>query len=220
MIDIGNLAYRDAWRRQEAVHAEVLAGAEAAVLLVEHPPVITFGRRAADSAGHLVASRESLNDQGIDVVESDRGGDVTFHGPGQLVAYPIVRLADHRLSVGAYVKTLEHAVIATLAAIGIDAFLDPAAIGIWTNQSSSIPAKICALGVRIKRGVSMHGVALNVTTDLNYFKLIDPCGLGGRPVTSVRKILGDAGPTLAAIKPILAEQIAAHVAAGRKSLAV
>jgi len=204
IIDLGTLNYRDAWQRQEAIHAEVLAGAEEAILLVEHPPTITFGRRAADSASHLVASPDFLERSNVELVESDRGGDITFHGPGQLVAYPIVRLADHRLSVGAYVKTLEHSVIAALKPFGIDAFLDVCAIGIWTGKPS---AKICALGVRIKRGVSLHGIALNVITNLDYFNLINPCGLG-RPVTSMQKILGDRCPPMSDVKRVVAEQIA------------
>ena len=217
VIDLGTLDYRSAWQRQEAVHAEVLAGKEEAILLVEHPPVITLGRRVADSASHLVARPESLAAAGIEVVESDRGGDITFHGPGQLVAYPIVRLADHRLSVGAYVKTLEYAVIAALKTFGINAFLDPGAIGIWTGAPA---AKICALGVRIKRGVSLHGIALNVTTDLQYFDLIDPCGLGGRPVTSMQRALDVACPPMRKVKDAVAAAVEAGLAAPVRSMAV
>ena len=228
-IDLSILDYAQAWAEQERIHAEVLAGAEEAVLLVEHPPVITFGRRAADSASHLIASRESLAAAGVQVVESDRGGDITFHGPGQLVAYPIVRLADHRLSVGAYVKTLEHAAIDTLAEFGIPAELDPSAIGVWTRTSGPLPlagggenalAKICALGVRIKRGVSMHGIALNVTTDLSYFDLIIPCGLSNRPVTSMRQVLGERCPPMDTVKPAIVRNIAACLSrAGRHNAA-
>jgi lipoate-protein ligase B len=140
-----------------------------------------------------VASADLLRQMNVEIIESDRGGDITFHGPGQIVAYPIVRLADRRLSVGAYVKTLEHAVIATLASFGVEARLDPGAIGVWTETPAGL-AKICALGVRIKRGVSMHGVALNVRTDLSYFNLIVPCGLAGRPVTSLEKVLDGVCP--------------------------
>lgn len=211
VIDLQTLDYNAAWREQERVHQEVLEGAEEAVLLVEHTPVITFGRRAQDSARHLVASRELLTKMGVELVESDRGGDITFHGPGQIVAYPIVRLADHQLSVGAYVKTLEHAVIQTLAHFGIESHLDPGAIGVWTEQG-----KVCALGVRIKRGVSMHGIALNVETDLAYFNLIVPCGLTGRPVTSMRMLMGDRTPTVDDVKRVLAQQISACVAAGAR----
>jgi lipoyl(octanoyl) transferase len=210
VIDLGHLDYRSAWAQQEQVHADVVAGASEAILLVEHPPVITFGRRAAESARHLVAPEAQLRAMHVDVVESDRGGDITFHGPGQVVAYPIVRLIDHRLSVGAYVKALEHAIIDTLAAFDVQGELDPSAIGVWTPSACG-PAKVCALGVRIKRGVSLHGVALNVSTDLRYFELIVPCGLTGRPVTSLRQTLGDAAPTLEQVKPVLAAKIAARL---------
>jgi lipoate-protein ligase B len=203
--DLGLMEYRQAWARQEATHAEVLAGGEERVLLVEHPPVITFGRRPGVD-GNLIASSDQLARLGVDVVQSDRGGDITFHGPGQLVAYPIVRLNDHGLSVGAYVHGLEDAVIATLAEFGIVASKDRAAVGVWTDDSGRA-AKICALGVRIKRGVSLHGLALNVETDLRYFDLIVPCGLTGRPVTSMRKIMGDAVPPMEQVKEVLRGQL-------------
>lgn len=215
VIDLGTLDYRSAWQRQEAEHERVLGGDEEAILLVEHTPVITFGRRAADSVSHLVASQEQLAVAGVEIVESDRGGDITFHGPGQLVAYPIIRLADHRLSVGAYVKTLEHSVIATLADFGLNGSLDPSAIGVWVPSDTAcqvsdgecLMAKICALGVRIKRGVSMHGIALNVTTDLSYFNFIVPCGIAGRQVTSLQTLLGDKCPTMSDTKLSLANHI-------------
>ena len=196
------MAYREAWAIQEAAHAEVLAGVEERILLVEHDPVITFGRRPGGER-NLVVSAEQLATLGIEVVQSDRGGDITFHGPGQVVAYPIVRLNDHRLSVGAYVHGLEASVVATLKQFGIDAHADPSAVGIWTNHDGT-DAKICAIGVRIKRGVSVHGVALNVETDLRYFELIVPCGLAGRPVTSLRKLLGESAPTIDQVKTAIA----------------
>jgi lipoyl(octanoyl) transferase len=216
-IDLGVMDYRSAWQRQEEEHERVLAGEEEVILLVEHTPTITFGRRAETSASHLVASREVLASRGIDVVESDRGGDITFHGPGQLVAYPIIRLADHRLSVGAFVKKLEHAVIACLADFGLNGRLDPSAIGVWVASDTACPpsdggclmSKVCALGVRIKRGVSMHGVALNVTTDLSYFDLIVPCGIADRAVTSLEKLLGEKCPPMKDVKASLATRIEA-----------
>src|SRR4051812_18848916 len=104
-IDLRYMAYREAWAAQERAHADVVGGAEEQLLLVEHPPVITFGRRAG-MEGHLLASDEQLRQRGVDVVQSDRGGDITFHGPGQLVVYPIIRLIDHHLSVGGYVHRL------------------------------------------------------------------------------------------------------------------
>src|SRR3954447_8181104 len=152
VTDLGTLAYRDAWRLQEAAHEEVLAGGPERILLVEHPPVITLGRRAdrgeAGGGGvvqHLVAAPEYLQQLGVELVQSDRGGDITFHGPGQVVAYPIVRLLDHRLSVGAYVRTLENAVIETLATLGVpSAHREDGAVGIWVGETPESSAKVCA----------------------------------------------------------------------------
>jgi lipoyl(octanoyl) transferase len=202
--DLGTMRYRDAWAVQEAAHAEVLAGGTERILLVEHPPVITFGRRPGVDR-HLIASEEQLASLGVEVVQSDRGGDITFHGPGQLVAYPIIRLSNHHLLVGSYVRALEMAVIAALAELGVAARKDPEAIGVWVGDEPS--AKICALGVRIRRGVSLHGIALNVTTDLSYFDLIVPCGLVGRSVTSLEKLLGDRVPAMAVAKEILSRHL-------------
>jgi lipoyl(octanoyl) transferase len=215
ITDLGTLAYRDAWRLQEAAHDEVLAGGPERVLFVEHPPVVTLGRRAdRGEAGqlrdvrHLVTSPEYLQQLGVELVQSDRGGDITFHGPGQVVAYPIVRLNDHGLSVGGYVRTLERAVIATLADFGINARRDESAVGVWVDDGATgTAAKVCAIGVRIRRGVSLHGLALNVTTDLDYFNLIVPCGLAGRPVTSVRKLLGNAAPPIEHVRETLAPRL-------------
>src|SRR4051794_35685157 len=128
--DLGTMKYRAAWREQELAHGEVVGGAEEQLLLVEHPPVITFGRRP-DVNRNVLASAEQLATLGVDVVQSDRGGDVTFHGPGQIVACPIVRLNDHALSVGGYVRRLEEVVIATLVSIDIAAQKDDCAIGVW-----------------------------------------------------------------------------------------
>jgi lipoate-protein ligase B len=204
--DLGTMPYRDAWALQEAVHEEVLAGGEERVLLVEHAPVITFGRRPGVER-NLVASDEQLRAAGVEVVQSDRGGDITFHGPGQVVAYPIIRLNDHRLSVGGYVRALEHAVIATLGAFGVAAHREDKAVGIWVGQTPETSAKVCAIGVRIRRGVSLHGLALNVTTDLRYFNLIVPCGLAGRPVTSLAELLNGSMPPLQRVKDELGTQL-------------
>src|SRR4051794_24263282 len=193
--DLGTLPYRDAWALQERVHAEGVGGGEERVLLVEHPPVITFGRRPGVER-NVVAPPEVLERRGVEVVPSDRGGDVTFHGPGQLVVYPIIRLNDHRLSVGGYVRALERSVIEALRELGASARKDDCAVGVWTEDppGSGTLAKICAIGVRVRRGVTLHGLALNVTTDLTFFDLIIPCGLVGRAVTSLQKLLGPRGP--------------------------
>jgi lipoyl(octanoyl) transferase len=203
--DLGLMPYRDAWRRQEQVHADVLDGAEEHLLLVEHPPVITFGRRPGVSK-NIIAPDQELARLNVEVVESDRGGDVTFHGPGQLVAYPILRLIDHKLSVGTYVHRLEDAVVAALKQWSLPATKDPAAVGIWVEHAG-VKKKICALGVRIRRGVSMHGIALNVTTDLSYFNLIIPCGLVGKPVTSLAEVMGNTCPPMPEVKRVVSDAI-------------
>ncbi|HEX8912795.1 MAG TPA: lipoyl(octanoyl) transferase LipB [Humisphaera sp.] len=215
VTDLGTLAYRAAWDLQEQAHARVLAGGEEELLLVEHPPVVTLGRRAEAARQNLVVGAEGLAKLGVELVESDRGGDVTFHGHGQVVAYPIVRLNDHRLSVGGYVRALEAGVIAALADLGIAADRDPGAVGVWTHDPAAGQlAKVCAIGVRIRRGVSLHGVALNVTTDLEYFNLIVPCGLAGRPVTSVAKLLGPAAPPIDRVRQVLAGRLTEALSRG------
>jgi lipoyl(octanoyl) transferase len=210
VIDLDLLDYNSAWRRQEQVHAEVLAGAEEAILLVEHPPTITYGRRAEESARHLQATPGQLRNLRVEVIPSDRGGDITFHGPGQIVAYPIIRLADHGLSVGAYMKQIQLTVIDALAAFQVAAQLDPAAPGVWcADRSAGRLAKLCAVGVRVKRGITMHGLALNVEPDLSFYKLIVPCGLD-RPVTSLHRLLGSRAPSLEAVKAVLVHKLVAR----------
>jgi lipoyl(octanoyl) transferase len=207
VVDVGTMKYREAWTLQEKIHAEVLAGGEERLILVEHPPVITFGRRGEiEGPKNLLASSEYLQTLGVEIVQSDRGGDVTFHGPGQIVAYPIVRLNDHTLSVGGFVRKLEQIVIAALKQLNVEAFKDEAGIGVWVRESVDELEKICAIGVRIRRGVSMHGIALNVETDLKYFDLIVPCGLKEKRATSLRKILRDATPTIEQVKQILSRE--------------
>lgn len=210
--DLGTLRYRDAWALQERAHAEVVDGAEERILLVEHPPVITFGRRPGVER-NVLAPADVLARRGVEVVASDRGGDVTFHGPGQLVAYPIVRLIDHRLSVGGYVRALEQAVIAALATFDVQARKEDCAVGVWTRDppGSGPLAKICAIGVRVRRGVTLHGLALNVTTDLSYFDLIVPCGLAGRPVTSLQRLMGTGVASMAQVKQCVAAALADHI---------
>lgn len=204
--DLGVMAYNDAWRTQQEIHAQVVAGGMERILFVEHPPVVTLGRRP-NVARHLLADETQLAKVGVELVQSDRGGDITFHGPGQLVAYPIIRLTDRGLSVGRYVKCLEDAVLDTLVAFGIDATLDRSAIGVWTERG-----KICALGTRIRRGVSMHGLALNVTTDLSYFSLIVPCGLSGKAVTSMAELCSPV-PSMEQVRDRLGAHLVARLGA-------
>jgi lipoyl(octanoyl) transferase len=205
VVDLGRMGYREAWATQEEMHALVMEGAEERALFVEHPPVITFGRRPGVER-NLIASDEQLAKLGVEVVQSDRGGDITFHGPGQLVAYPIIRLNDHHLSVGGYVHSLEQIIVQTLAHFGIQAHADPAAVGVWTDDDGT-PAKVCAIGVRIKRGISLHGLALNVETNLAYFDLIVPCGLVGKRATSMQKLLSDRCPGMPRVKEVLWDEM-------------
>ena len=210
VIDLDTMGYRDCWKLQEQAVEEVANGGEERIYLVEHPPVITFGRRADDSKAHLLADSAVLKRQGVEVVESDRGGDITFHGPGQIVIYPIIKLANHGLSVGGYVHRLEQAMIDCLQVFGLKAHREPGAVGTWVEYHGKL-AKVGAIGVRVKRGVTLHGLALNVETDLTYFNLIVPCGLPGREVTSLRRLLRDACPSYEAVKTILSRCVAQAV---------
>ena len=205
--NLGLMPYRQAWQVQQDNHTRVLAGETERILLVEHPPVITLGRRP-DNMRHLLASSAQLAKLGVELVESDRGGDITFHGPGQIVAYPIIRLADHHLSISGYVHHLEKTVIAALAEISIEGHTDPAAVGVWVRHKNTT-AKICAIGVRIRRGISLHGLALNVTTDLSWFDLIVPCGIADRRPISIQQVLGGTPVDQAAILNVLQRHLLA-----------
>lgn len=153
------------------------------LLLLEHPPVITLGRNAGEK--NIVASRESLSADGIELFETNRGGDVTFHGPGQLVGYPIFDLRGFTPRLGAveFVRKLEECLIRTCGDLGVVTQRIAGLTGVWTANDP--PAKIAAIGVHISRGVTSHGFALNVTTSMDYFKLIVPCGIVDKPVTSL-----------------------------------
>ncbi|HLI62754.1 MAG TPA: lipoyl(octanoyl) transferase LipB [Terriglobales bacterium] len=163
---------------------------ENTLLLLEHPPVITLGRNAR--LDNVLASPEFLAQRGVELHEIDRGGDVTFHGPGQLVAYPIFDLRSFQPRIGAveFVRRLEEVLIRTCGDFGIGAQRIKGMTGVWTYALRNKPeAKIAAIGVHISRGVTTHGFALNVSTDLDYFTLIVPCGLAGKPVTSLEREL-------------------------------
>lgn len=155
------------------------------LLLLEHPPVITMGRSAGEK--NIVASREFLSANGVELHETDRGGDVTFHGPGQLVGYPIFDLRAFEPRIGAvdFIRKLEEVLIRTCGDLGVVTERIPGLTGVWTQND--IPGKIAAIGVHISRAVTSHGFALNVNTNLDYFKLIVPCGITDKPVTSLEK---------------------------------
>lgn len=157
------------------------------LLLVEHPHVYTLGKHADEF--NLLVPENILAAEGIELHHINRGGDITYHGPGQLVAYPIIDLERHHLGVKAYVSLLEQAVIDTIAEFGIKGVRDDGATGVWLNDDMGL-RKICAIGVSISRSVTMHGLALNVNTDLSYFHRINPCGFTDRGVTSIARELG------------------------------
>ncbi len=195
VLQLGTIDYATGLRLQERLVALRKEGQIGDVLLLlEHTPVITLGRNA--KATNILASPEKLAERGVEVLESDRGGDVTFHGPGQLVGYPIFDLRGFpsaeakRNTLGAveYVRRLEEVLIRSCADFGISAERVPGLTGVWTHSDAQ--AKIAALGVHISRGVTSHGFALNVNTDLDYFDLIIPCGITSKPVTSMAKKLG------------------------------
>jgi lipoyl(octanoyl) transferase len=170
------------------------------LLLVEHPHVLTLGVRTGGGRRHILVPDERLTSLGIDVFEAGRGGDVTYHGPGQLVGYPIIDLKPDRCDVHRYVRDLEDVLIRTVADFGIAAARVDGLTGVWAGDD-----KLAAIGVRISRWVTSHGFALNVTTDLDYFRLIVPCGIGDRGVTSMAKLL-KRRVTLAEVEPRLVDR--------------
>jgi len=181
---LGRLPYREAWDLQRALHEGRVTGraADDYLLTLEHPPVYTLGRNA--SPGNITASSELLASLGAEVHEVDRGGDVTFHGPGQLVGYPIVDLSP-RPDMSGHVERMERALILALSDLGIEGWSDDEARGVWTAKG-----KVAAVGVRLSRMVTMHGFALNCTTDLEWYRHIVPCGIDDRPVTSLSELTG------------------------------
>ena len=155
------------------------------LLLLEHPPVITLGVKTRNDRSHVVATQEALQEEGVEVFESGRGGDVTYHGPGQLVGYPVLDLRPDRCDVHRYVRDLEEVLIRVAASFGVTAGRLPGLTGAWVGEE-----KLAAIGVRIARWVTSHGFALNVSTNLAHFGLIVPCGITGKGVTSLEKLLG------------------------------
>jgi lipoyl(octanoyl) transferase len=181
---LGRVRYADAVALQEAqVRRRQCGQAPDTLFLLEHEPVFTLGRNARRE--HVLLAEDALRERGFDVSEAGRGGDVTYHGPGQLVAYPILELEEQRRDVHRYVRDLEEVMIRTCADYGIDAGRVGGLTGTWVGD-----AKIGAIGVRLSRWVTSHGLALNVSTDLTPFGLIVPCGIQGRGVTSLERRLG------------------------------
>jgi lipoyl(octanoyl) transferase len=208
---LGRVAYRDAWDLQKRLAAARAEGRIAdQLLLLEHPAVLTLGRGADES--HVLATPDELARRGIEVLRVERGGEVTYHGPGQLVAYPIVRLADRELLLRPFVRALEAALAETCASLGIEAGRRDGHPGCWVDPDGEAPRKIGALGIRIERGTSYHGVALNVAPDLHDFDLIDPCGTPGLVSTSIAAEGGrrtQVAEAAAAFAPALARHLGA-----------
>jgi lipoyl(octanoyl) transferase len=203
---LGRLDYQASLRVQERSLAEVRAGQPSILLWVEHPPVITVGRQGHPE--HILWEESQLSVNGVTVFDTDRGGDVTFHGPGQLVAYPVFDLAPWRHDLGLYVRNLEEAVIRTLSEFGLSGQRLAGLPGVWVGN-----AKICAIGAKANRYIgargyiTTHGLALNIDVDLDSFSMIVPCGISDKSVTSLQEQLGTA-PGMGHVRDILSQKFA------------
>ena len=183
---LGMISYAEGLEMQKGLVEQRKAGQiPDQLLLLEHPPVITLGVKSRNDRSHIVASPELLASEGVEVFETGRGGDVTYHGPGQLVGYPIVDLKPDRCDVHQYVRDLEEVMIQIAAAYGVEAGRIPGLTGAWVGNE-----KLAAIGVRIARWVTSHGFAFNVNTTLSHFDLIVPCGITGKGVTSLNQLIG------------------------------
>jgi lipoyl(octanoyl) transferase len=201
---LGRMPYREAWQRQRSlVDARDAGAVPDTLLLVEHDPVLTLGRHAADA--HVIASPAELEQRGIEVIRVERGGEVTYHGPGQLVAYPIVRLRDRGVLLRPFVRALESAMSDVAASFGVEAEPRPGYPGVWVDVAGPRPRKLGALGLRVERGITYHGIALNIATRLADFGLIDPCGMVGLDVTSIARERGWQGAAAEPSTELVAE---------------
>jgi len=203
VVDLGTMAYGTALELQRAVANARITGAIAddVLLLVEHPPVVTLGR--GTKPGHLVASEGQLKARNVELFEVERGGDITFHGPGQLVGYPVFDLKQHRRDLHWYLRQVEESIIQAMSACGLPCVRNSGFTGVWTSGvASGEPQrlrKVASIGVHARDWVTWHGFALNVTTDLTCFDLIVPCGISDVTMTTVQRELGDAFPGSAAV---------------------
>lgn len=199
--DLGRMPYKECWELQQSLFDELLAQKKQKcappheagyLLLVEHPAVYTLGK--SGHAENMLVSEEFLRSHGAEYYHIDRGGDITFHGEGQIVGYPILDLERLGIGLRQYIDSLEEAVIRTVAAYGIVAGRIAGASGVWIAEEGRAPRKICAIGVRSSRYVTMHGFALNVATDLRWFSYINPCGFTDRGATSIERETGRCVP--------------------------
>ncbi len=188
VLDLDKRDYREVWELQKIIHEKrVNEELPNTLLLVEHNPVITMGKSGQES--NVLFPVEFLKEKGVDFYHIERGGDATYHGPGQLVGYPIFNVRDGLAGIKPFINGMEEAIIATLRGFGIEGCKRKDMIGVWTEKG-----KICSIGVAVKKWVSFHGFALNVNTDLSYFDLIVPCGLKNVEMTSMQRILGKEVP--------------------------
>jgi lipoyl(octanoyl) transferase len=216
---LGRMDYRDALALQKRLAGERADDAIGdQLLLVEHPAVLTLGRMS--DPAHIRADPATLAMRGIDAVQVERGGEVTYHGPGQLVAYPIIALASRGLLVRPLVRALEAALVATCAAHGVAAGRRDGYPGCWCDPDGSAPRKIGALGLRIERGVSYHGIALNVAVDLADFELIDPCGMPDVRSTSIAAELGETAVATATAPSATTARVEAAATVFARALAI
>lgn len=237
VVDLGRMRYAPAYAEQGRRVEEVLASRAAGgaligtILLVEHEPVITVSNRPS-ARRNLIATPEVLARHGVEVEATDRGGDITYHGPGQLVVYPILDLNRLNLGLHEYMRLLEEAVVRACGVFGVEATRDATATGVWVRRRGAGAsasgaagdgelAKVCAMGVRVRKWVSMHGLALNVSPEMGHFDLIVPCGLVGRAVTSLAEELGARGPGMEEAKRVVVGMLREEIlgAAGRASAA-
>jgi lipoate-protein ligase B len=202
IVRLGRMGYEEALEYQREVARQRISGAipQDVLLLVEHPPVVTLGRSSKQK--NLISSPEFLASRGVELFEVERGGDVTFHGPGQLVGYPVFDLKRHKQDLHWYLRSVEEAIIRTIGEYGIPGERSTGYTGVWTRGR-----KIASIGVHARDWVTWHGFALNVTTDLSYFDLIVPCGIAGVEMTSIAKETG-LSPDFAAVESIAASQFA------------
>jgi lipoyl(octanoyl) transferase len=204
---LGRVDYGTALQLQQTLVDDRRAGRIGdTLLLLEHPPVITLGVKTRGSREHIVASASELADAGVAVVETGRGGDVTYHGPGQLVGYPILDLRPDRCDVHKYVRDLEQVLIDAVGALGVTAGRMSGLTGVWTGPSAH-EQKIAAIGVRISRWITSHGFALNVSRKLDHFGLIVPCGIADHGVTSIEHELGR-DVSMREVEDVVAEKFA------------
>ncbi len=213
--DLGLKEYKSSWDFQEQIFQETVdikiqnrklntsTPTQDHLIFVEHPPVYTLGK--SGKLEHLLLSEDALIEKGVSFFKTNRGGDITFHGPGQLVGYPILDLDHHFTDIHRYLRTLEEVVIQTLLTFGIQATRSSGETGVWLDVDTPFARKICAMGVKASRWVTMHGFALNVTPDMQFFEYIVPCGIRGKSVTSMALELEKA-PTVEEVKQVLLQK--------------